>query len=346
MPTLSRFKERVFKVGKWLGIAISTILIVVIVFKGIFFVKEALWPTPPPPPTVSFGKLDNIVFPEGIKKTLAFKIDTVSGQLPQFPDRATVFEMATYQPDLLAVEKTTEKVKTLGFSDKPTQISETVYRWQAEPPLSQSLVVNVNFPEFFLSSNFATNPAVLSAQNLPSEIEAKEIAKSFVSGLSLYPGDINEEKTVAILYSLNNGLIEEATSIANTNLISIYFFQKDIERLPIVYPDARSNMNLTIGGGSVRPVIVDARFFYQKVGSKKATYPIKTSREAMEEIKKGKGYVVSIDGEPSEVSIKKVYLAYFIGKQKQDHLLPVVVFEGTNNFLAYVSAVKDEWIEN
>ncbi len=346
MPTLSRFKERVFKVGKVAAIIISTILVIVIGIKIIFAIKEAISPTPPPPPTVSFGKLKGINFPEGIKRNLTFKIDTLSGDLPNFSDRAKVFKMASYQPDLLAVAKASEKVRTLGFNDKPEQLSEQVYRWKTNEPFEKELVLNVNFPEFYLISNYATNPAVLSAQNLPSEIEAKDLAVSFMKDLSLYPNDIDEEKTMAILYSIDQGVIEQSQSISGTHLISVFFFQKDKDGLPVLYPDGKSNMNLTVAGGDSAGQIIDARFFYQKISNKNATYPIKTSSEALDELKNGKAYISSLDTNVSEISLKKIYLAYFISKKSQDYLLPVIVFEGSNNFQAFVSGVKDDWIQN
>ena len=42
--------------------------------------------------------------------------------------------------------------------------------------------------------------------------------------------------------------------------------------------------------------------------------------------------------------IKKIYLAYYLSEQRQNYLMPIVIFEGNNNFYAYVQAVQDEWI--
>lgn len=254
--------------------------------------------------------------------------------------------MASYQPDLLAVEKASEKVGSLGFDTKPEQISESIYKWQGDDSLEQTLILNVTYPEFSLTSNFATNPAVLSGQNLPTEIEAEQIAKNFAKSLSYLPDDVDDKKTLAILYSISQGVINQATSIAGTNMIGIYFFQKNKDNLPIVYPDGKSTMNITVSGGENNPRIIDARFTYQKIDNKNSTYPIKTSEEAFEELKKGKGYIASLNPSVSDISIKKVYLGYFIGKQKQDFLLPVIVFEGTGDFIAYISAIEADWIQN
>ena len=114
----------------------------------------------------------------------------------------------------------------------------------------------------------------------------------------------------------------------------------------MVYPGGKnSTMNLVIGSGERESLVVNARFFYQKSTDKSATYPIKTAEEAFEELKNGKGRVVSQNGNDLNIVIKNVYLGFYSEGKLQDYLMPVIVFEGTNDFIAYVSAVKDEWIE-
>ena len=104
-------------------------------------------------------------------------------------------------------------------------------------------------------------------------------------------------------------------------------------------------MNVTVAGGKEGGQIVDARFAYQAVDQENSTYPIKTATQAYEELKKGTAYIASADPGTDKISIKKVYVAYFFPGRQQYFLTPVIVFEGTNNFVAYVPAVKDEWFD-
>src|SRR5258708_29085526 len=58
---------------------------------GIF---NSVFPKPPPAPTVAFGKLPKLVFPE--KKDLpkfSYKLDTVTGELPALSTQAIVYYM-------------------------------------------------------------------------------------------------------------------------------------------------------------------------------------------------------------------------------------------------------------
>ena len=63
-------------------------------------------------------------------------------------------------------------------------------------------------------------------------------------------------------------------------------------------------------------------------------------------MKSQKAYIASYYGGSSNVSIKNIFLGYYIGATKQNYLMPIVIFEGERGFFAYVSAVRDEWISN
>ena len=346
MPTLSIFKTEFITVAKWTGIILAGILGIFILIKVVFFIKELIAPTPPPPPTVSFGKLPAIYFPDGIKKRFSYTIDTISGGLPDFPDRTKVYKMTKSGPDILAVERASEKIKTLGFEEKPEHLSDIIYRWRAAGPPSKNLVLNVTTGAFNLNSSFISD-ASLSVKNIPDQKGAIVIAQNFLQALVLYPEDIDEEKTKTELFAIRSGVLTKALSLSNAQLISVYFFEKDKDDMQIVYPaGANSVMNLVIGSGERSPQVVDARFSYQKISDKSGTYPIKTADEAYEQLGKSEAYIASHTGDELNIKIKKVYLGFYVQGRVQEYLMPVIVFEGNNDFMAYVPAVKGEWIGN
>lgn len=348
MATLSIVKNKFITITKWTIIILGITIGIFLLIKGTFFIKEVISPTPLPGPEAKFGKLPPIFFPQGIKKNFKYSIDTISGNLPVFSsDRTNVYKMGLEEPDILAVEKMNTRVTQLGFNSKPEQLSDTVYRWKNSDTLLKSLVLNVHRGEFNLTTNYLLNQTLLSSQNVSTEEEAISAAKVFLETLSLFPSDLDENKTKAISLSVKNGALSEATSISNTKLISVYFFQKDIDEIPIVYPFAnKSTINVTIAGGGFSKEIIDARYFYQKVTDETSTYSIITAEKAFEKLKKGEAYIASFDSEKPDVVIKNVYLAFYMEKRVQKYLIPVVVFEGTNNFVAYTSAITDEWIGN
>lgn len=344
--SLDKVKKIFFKILKWAGIILIVLVIFFIIFRIGSFIKGALYPPAIPPATVEYGSLPPIFFSSGIKKDFKYTIDTLSGELPTFTDKVNVYKVEVQDPDILAVDKTNSNVRSIGFDIGPEQLSETVYRWKSDDSLNKNLVVSVKIPEFNLSSTFLTNPSILGAGSVPTEAEAITIAKNFINALSFYPEDINDEKTLTKLLTINNGVIEEATSFSKTKLINVNFFQKDIDGLPIVYPQAGlSPMSITVGSGERNSEVIDARFFYQKPSAESATYPIKSSEEAYEDLKTGNAFIVAHSGKDLDIFIKDVYLAYYIEGRQQQFLTPVVVFEGDNGFFAYVSAVRDEWVD-
>lgn len=330
---------------KWTIGIIGAILLILILFRIGKMVKETISPTPPAPPTVAFGKLPKIQFPpKKIEGQFSFRIDTLTGTLPSFSDRAKVFKMMPDRPDLLAVQRAKEKATKVGFKTNGTQVGENVYEWVDNTPLARKLVLNTLTSNFTLTSSFLTDPTIVAALNFPDQDKAVSLVQSFLSSMSSLPIDLDSQKTKTTLFSIKNGSLVASTSYSETQILRVDLFQKNIEKMPIYYSDPTiSNISFLVGGGENGPQIVQANYTYQAITEENATYPIKTAKEAYSELEKGKAYIAS-HSKSGSISITNVFLAYYIGKERQDYLLPIVVFEGSNNFIAYVSAVKDEWV--
>lgn len=346
MPSLSIVKTDLGKGIKWGAIIIGILIILFIAIKFLLFVKELIFPTAPPPPTVAYGKLLKPYFPEGIKKDFTYEIDTISGELPVFPLTLRVYEMEQRGPDLLAVERISKKLTELNFRNRPQQISDFVYKWTNPTTPQQDLILNIKLSEFNLSSPFMEYESSLKGKNFSSSSEPIGAAQNFLKTLDFYPEDIDEEKTRVEFKTLENKNLTPTTRVVNSNVADVYFFQKSKDDLPIVYPQGpNSSMKLTIAAGSLMGRVIDAKFSHQKILEGSETYPIKTAQEAYEELKKGNAYVPSYSGNDNKVLIKNVYPALYYEGTVQKYLTPVIVFEGNNGFLAYVFAIKDEWID-
>ncbi len=342
MATLSNTTALTKKVLKWTSILIGAILGILLIYRIAMYVKSQI--TPPPPPTAAFGKLPPISFPEGnTNKSLTYSIDTVTGSLPVFPDRANVYKTIPPPPDLLALNKATEKVLDAGFTSKGTQISQDFYQWSIteDSGLPKKIVFDISSSNFNLSSPFLSDLKVLSANNLPNQTAAVNAAQNFLSNLNSIPQDLDLEKTTTTLLAIKGGTTVPTTSLSNTQVIEVSFFQKDINSIPIVYPDTNSStMRVFVAGGD-SPQVIKADFFHQNISTDSATYSILSSNEAYEKLKNGDAYI-SYGGTNENVSINKVSLGYYLSDQAQDYVMPVVIFRG-NGFTAYVSAVRDAW---
>ncbi|MBI2195912.1 MAG: hypothetical protein HYU48_02605, partial [Candidatus Levybacteria bacterium] len=101
MATLSSTTAWTRKIIKWVSIVAGAFFATMLLYRTVLFVKQQI--SPPPPPTVAFGKLSEIVFPQSQEdEALSYSIDTITGALPVFPDRANVYKTETSAPELLA----------------------------------------------------------------------------------------------------------------------------------------------------------------------------------------------------------------------------------------------------
>lgn len=345
MITLHNTTEETKLILKWGGILIGTILIFLIFFRLGKNLKEFLYPTPPPPPTVSFGKLPKIIFPKNTNdKNFSYTLDTLSGTLPAFSDRTNVYPILHPKPNLLSSKRALEKAEKIGFNTQGKPLSETLYEWNDELLLSRKFVIDTISSNFSYSSDLFSDKQIL--KNPESKEKSIELARAFLESLSAFPSDIDESKTKTMLLAIKDKNLVAATSFSNAQVIRVDFFQKDKDNFPIFYPNPPFSTMHVVVGGKAENQILSANFYHYDIDSTSATYPIKTGDEAFEELKSGKAYIASYYGEKNEILIKKVFLGYYMGLMIQDYLMPIFIFEGNDGFFAYVSLVKEEWISN
>ena len=328
------------------------LFLILVLFRVGFILRDRLFPKTPPAPTVSFGKITPVNFPENVSdKNFNYSLDTISGDFPQFPDRFKVYKISKPQPDLLALQKAKSKVNGVGFISPELLISAESYQWneKANPDsnatLDRSLTMNILTGDFTFSSNFISDPIVLSSANLDDANTAINSAQNFLSQMSSFPSDIDSSKTKTFLFSIKNNTLTSAPSISGSQVVEVDFFQKDMDNLPIYYPKAvNSIISVLVVGGKNEPQVAQVNFSHQAVSDESSTYPIKTAKQAFDELKQGKGYIASYFGTSADISIRNVFPGYYLGEKKQDYLIPVAIFQGDNGFYAYVPLITDEWI--
>lgn len=329
------------------AIAIGAIIVLNIVISII----KILTPHKEIPPTVAFGKLPVIVFsPEIQLVTPTYKLDTTSGLLPLFPDRMMVYKIVQPQPDLLALNNAKGLISTSEYPVPPKAISDVVYQWVSQDPLNKILTYNILTHEFTLTSSYLTDQKIIAATELGDEPGAIATGRGFLSGFNAYTEDIDATKTKTTLYSINGTtqVLQSAISLATTQLIRVDFFQKDIDKTPIYYPDpTQSLINVLVGASGT---VVNAQVIHKSIiPSTNATYPIKNAQEAFLELQTASpsAHIAAIgNAQSGMVSIRTVSLGYYLGDNpNQFYLMPIIVFQGDNGFFGYVSAVTDTLIQ-
>lgn len=369
MLTLHAATEE-FKLGlKILAGIIVVLIIVYFSFPFLVSIKESLFPSPLPPTTATFGKLPHITFPTSdIQQSFSYTINTLSGDLPVYPTRATesaypdrvsIYETITQQPNLLALDRAEKLVKRAGFEDTPTPVTETEYQWTKNGIPNLTLKLNILSYNFSLTSDYLSLPAFTNAAFFITEKDAKETGQEFLANVATPPDDLNDSQIKTTMFAIDNGSLVPANSIAATKVIRVNFYQEPIDDIPIYYPNTPfSTMTLYIAQSQLSSEVVEADFVHQTIdrdnlwatqldyenGKVPATYPIKTAAEAFDELKKGNAFIASYNGQDTTVEIHDVKLGYYLGKTPQKYVLPVVVFEGEDNFVAYVEAIRKEYL--
>lgn len=312
-------------------------------------IKEYFFPTPLPSPTVKFDKLPSLKFPDNAINPPAggftYRLNTLSGQLPTLPTQTNVYKIVKPEPSLLALQKAQEQVSKIGFNSPPTRIQNTTYQWVNQNTPSKKLLLDITSFNFSLASDLFSDQDVLSAKNLPDENGAITQAKNFFQNID-FPQDIDATKTKTTLLSIGENKLTPATSFSKAQIIRVDFFQKDVDKLPIYYPNPKNSiMYVLIAGGSFTPQVVEAKFFHHNISEISSTYPIKTAEEAFSELKNKKAYIASYLSSDSNIAVKDISLGYYLADKEQNYLFPIIVFEGNNGFFAYVEALRDEWVE-
>src|SRR5690349_11147257 len=126
MTTLHRVAEASKKILVGFAIGIGSIIFFALLLKVFGNIKEAVFPTPPPAPTVRYGKLPNIAFPESsVTKKLNYTLNTVTGSLPNLPIQMPVYKITQPSPSLLSFDSANTLAQKNSFTADATQLSDT-----------------------------------------------------------------------------------------------------------------------------------------------------------------------------------------------------------------------------
>ena len=140
----------------------------------------------------------------------------------------------------------------------------------------------------------------------------------------------------------------KAVAAVEADFIRINLTRPNINERPIMDPHPPRALISGLFSGISRQgsKLVSVEYTYFPVDQEKyATYPLKTPEQAWEKVKNGDYFLAAYQpSKNNEVKIRKVSLAYFNPPKVTRFLQPIYLFEGDQNFKAYVPALPPEWI--
>lgn len=338
---------------KWAAIGIGVVILIVFLSRGIIALKNTFFPEPPVPPSVGFGKLPPFELPQNVVSgDFTYTLDTISGFLPAFADRAKVYKTVTKTTSLLDLERARGKISRMNFDVKTPgkviekSLSPVQYTWTETDGSLRSITMNTLTNTFSLVSPFLSDPLLADSTVTFTEEQAKENVQKFFSNSELLPSEIDPELTKVTLLSVSNKTLTPAKKLETTQLMRVDFYQKNRDDVPFVYSyPPKTNISALIDGGGFQGKIVQANYFYQELSDISETYPIKSSSDAFEELKQGKAYIASHTGTNNTIKIKQISLAYFLPNTESEYIYPVIVFTGSDDFIAYLPAILSTWYQ-
>ena len=326
-----------------------------------FFISRYFWgiagdfwkklhPPPPPPPTVAFGKLPAIEFSKQEDlPDLSFRLETIQGRVPGLEEIGRVYFMPHSAPNLLALDRAKEKARVMGFAAPPKPISPTTFQWtnKATPPTT--LEMDIVSGNFTLRYSYESDQALLNEANLPSDDQAAIEAKKFLSSNNLLAEDLKTGRAEFAYLKFISPKLIPAISLSEADFVRVNIFRADLDELRILPPDPKNSLVSFLFSGSRQSAkrILEVNYNHYPIEKTTvATYPLKDSSQAWSELQTGNGFIANLgQNENGQITIRRVFLAYFDSETPQHFLQPIFVFEGDREFYAYVSAITPEWVE-
>ncbi|MFC1727350.1 hypothetical protein ACFL0Y_02395 [Patescibacteria group bacterium] len=329
------------------------VLVGIIVLRSSLTITQAIWnkfrPEPPPEPTVAFGKLPKIEFPEQKIPDLNFKLETIEGALPLFEELGKVYFIPQKNISLLSLERAKDKALSLGFRNDPESINNISYRWTKNTEPKTILEMNINTGSFYLHHFYEESPIFLAGRKLISDDQAILIARNWFSAGDSFDKELNKGHGEVIRYQFAPPNLLPANSISETDFIRVNLFREDLDDLKILPPNPKESLiSILISAtqGTKEKVLEVKYNFYPIDRETQSTYPLKLVSQAWEELQNNQAYIAHLGkNQDGNVVIRKVTLAYYDSGTSINFLQPIYVFEGDRDFFAYVSAISDAWLQ-
>ncbi|NIT04546.1 hypothetical protein GTO10_06670 [Candidatus Saccharibacteria bacterium] len=360
---LYSFAATTRKAISYAAIGAVVLLILYLLVRGAISLYLTINPPPPTPPTVGFGELPELRLPQtDIAGTPTFVLETATGDLPEFPDKAEVVTMSPVQPTLLGEEKARELARELDFGGQGSLSTDRKTLTFEDAPDGRTLSVDVVTQNFTLT----TSTSKISSLPLGSAVSGPDAIKKaqiLLSSLGLLEFGFEEGNQTTVFRAVSGGEAKKVSSISEAHFTEVNFFrsltQVSSQNYPLLPPNPQTGLIKVWVTSGLDPEILNTLLLSYNASQVEIdkevieTYPLEAVSNAWEAVKRGEGIAYVEDSDPvRQVAITRVTLAYFDDPAHQVYLQPIYVFYGLTRglegqegeFVAYQPAVSKDWI--
>lgn len=356
--------ELAYYLRRAIPLAVLGVVIILILYLTLKIV-ELTRPTTPvvviPTPTPAFGQLAPITLSNAsnLPTNMQYVMDTVEGVPLTATTSAKIFFVPKRTPNLGFREKAAVLAKALNFDDGSTisKLDATSDTYTLVDR-TKRLVVDIDNFNYTYSQDFDEETRQFLARLvMPNEEKIISKAQEILRSLNRYPTDLAQGiQTISfIAYKESSESAQASVEIVQdpqlANMVGVDFFPPKLNELETVTEDFVSSPNRVVyipQGGATDFVVKAQVQIFERSEDQSSDYPLKTGEQVFQDLHAGKGFLIqgmdSISGK-TLIKIKKMYLAYLIPGYYTTYIQPVYVFIGEDNFVAYVPAVLDSWIQ-
>jgi len=346
--TLTEFSYRFKK-------ALPFVLIFFIIFLILFYIIKLLFVyLGMQKPSLVFNPVFQKIKAPQVRDKLAktnfkYRLDNIAGEPVTATQAARVFFLPEKKTSFGYREKAYLLANNLGFNtdvvtykfDKKTEmVFETDKR---------KLSIEITNFNFSYQYKYKENPDIFLGTIIPEKSFIKSRAVEAITNLGRYPEELAKGKN-NIIYLRYNSLkktIEAVKDKNSANLVEVDFYRANIDGFPIVPPKYFTSQNFVVLAFKENTYsIIKAQIkFFEVSTAKIGLYPIKSGQQAWDELTGGRAIIVAAPLGKQEITIKKMFMGYLDPDFYQPYLEPVYVFLGADNFVAYIPALINEYLE-
>lgn len=377
--TLSSFMDKL-RTGLLMGAAI---LVVITIFELGRSIYDKLKPVTTageemvyPAADVKFGGLPAISFPAQTSASRPQSYDLAIAGVdlqtntgwPTFGEPSNiaganlinVYKMKVNNLSLTAEEKARNIAENLGFEDNPQILDARTYLFTYPgPPLKENLQIDLKTMFMTLKTDYlaVNNIFAITQTNgekyLPDRMAAIAAVENYLQVAGVMPSDLSRTlATVEYAKSIDSDL-----ELVN-NVLEADYLTVNLPRQPLTGlmngmatnynfygPNNVSSIYGVVGRDyNGQDIVVELEDYYYDLDlNDPATYYLETVANAWQKLQLGEAYVINPRGVKNAV-ITSVALGYYESHKEQEYLMPVYVFYGENDFMAYVQALHPNMI--
>jgi len=308
--------------------------------------------TPPQKSTININPIFQKITPPKVENAtysagLNFVLDTIEGRPITATSAAEVFFLPPAVAKLNYRQNIYLMAKSFGFD---TEIIK--HQLKGETAVfsdnEKKLEIDITNYNFFYDYQFSSQSSLFEGTIIPSPKEIENKAIDFLKSVNRYPEELSVGKINIIYFyynpDLNTFSVVEKPQLAN--MVEVDFFRPSVGDIAFISPKFPNSHNfvLMVFYPSDFKILRAQIKFFEKSKDQTGIYPVKTGNLAWEELKKGKGIILSNPKNQKEVVIKSMVFSYFDPDFYQPYLQPVYLFIGEDQFAAYVPAVSSDYL--